>query len=329
MTVPRRYDDRAAGRRERTVMSIDTLPGGVTPEQVRETIAKLLRVPIEVRLFNRTMVQAWRFYHLKRPLLTFMVSNGLPHLSTPRGVLFDHADLMNAGMYLGVSPTVQVARRQWPAGLLRPATAGTASYRVTYVATCPDPGHPPPCRYRVNLPDGTHVDREVDGPGRAELAGVDVVLDPDWPRVPAALHDWVAQARALEWMHLPHAARHDLDFVRRTRLADCWGSAELLFRDGLRRGLPVRRSVGLITAPPYSSAHNWVEIRLDGRWVPVDPHLTGLLVEWGTLDPEQWGPERSPGAILCRVGDPSRGLAFHAGRATRVTLATRPLDPSG
>jgi hypothetical protein len=311
-----------------TTVTADTLPAGVTGDRARALVAKLRLIPDSTRRFDRTELEAWRFYNIKRPVLALLTEHGLPHRRTADGVLFDDYDLRNANLHLSSSSSYRAAHRFWATALSRDPALDPARYEVTYRAACPAPGHAAPCRYRIALPGEVEVDveRSPDTPGEQPLTTVEVTLPNDWPALPPPARAWVDETRGLHLMQLPPVLADDLDFVRRTGLATCTSSARMLLLEGERRGLPVRPAYGFITAPMYSFGHHWVDIRVDGRWVPVDPLLLAQLAAWEALPGDDWSGYRSPGAILSRVSGEPLALLRHNGEPVRPTLATRALN---
>lgn len=127
------------------------------------------------------------------------------------------------------------------------------------------------------------------------------------------------------WLRPPLEA--DLPFIRRTRLANCRSTAGLLVEQAPRLGVEARLAHGLLLAPPYSTPHNWAEVRVDGAWVALDPLLLGLLARFAGLDAAAWPPHRSPGAILLRLAEPGTPLVSVAdtGAPLEATFLTKPL----
>ncbi len=108
----------------------------------------------------------------------------------------------------------------------------------------------------------------------------------------------------------------------REKIGDCLGIAVYLAEQGSRRGLSMRVVFGLVVAPPYSTPHFWAEVRVDQRWVPVDPGLIQGLVSWGILAPG-WPIHRSPGAMLSTLTSRHGFAVSHRGIAAPVSFRTR------
>ncbi|WP_431936229.1 transglutaminase domain-containing protein [Micromonospora sp. RP3T] len=300
-----------------------TVPAG---DELAILLDKLRRIPDEARVFSVSRQAAWRYYFLSRDILDAAVAMGLPHTGCGEESSFDLVDVMNLALHLGRSPAARAARRFWSAALNRPRGAEPLHYEVQYRASCPVPGHEPPCRYQVILSPEETIHRTV-GSNAEALAAARVALTDDWPELTPAAGDLLREVSGLQFMRLPPSLRRDVDFIRRTGLADCAGSAAMLKEAGSRYGLRVRSSYGFIVVPPFSTTHHWAEIRQDGRWVPVDPVLITAMIEWGVLDPGVWHPNRSPGLIFSRVCDSGSDLVTHDGTARPVmlTLPTRRL----
>jgi hypothetical protein len=305
------------------------LLAGVSLAEVHDLIGKMRQIPDEHRTFGSTELDAWRQYDMKRSVLSYMVAHDMPSRRTAEGALrFDEIDLRNAYLHLRTSATARATRRFWAAALCRDTSLGPARYEVTVLAGCPDPGHSGACRFQVLLPDGeSTVERRTPGPAIAPVGRIEMTVPVDWPELPAVARDWVEETTAgLSLMLLPGSLYTDVAFMRRTGLADCTGSAQLLLREGQRRGLSVRPAAGFILGSVYSTGHQWVELRIDDRWVPLDPLLIRHVGRWGVLPGGAWPVWRSPGSLLGRIGAVQRPLVLHNGVPAPHRLATRVLD---
>jgi hypothetical protein len=297
-----------------------------TDEKVRSVLERVLRIPSSAREYTMDAGQAWRHHRVSAEILDLAMSHGLPTGRACGVPLFDASDVMNLAMHVPSSAAATAARRFWAAGMNRAADGERASYEIRYGLTCPEPGHAPDCRYRLTLPGSGPVERTVaaDAPASA-LPTARVSLQSSWPILPPEVCTALDVLRDVDFVRLPRSVRTDLDFVRQARISDCLSTARLLVDEGRRRGLPVRFSRGLMVVLPFSTPHNWAEFRVAGRWVPVDPVLIRTMLGWGVLDAQEWTPNRSPGAIFCRLSSSWRPLAIHEDRPVAVTLATRRL----
>jgi Transglutaminase-like superfamily len=151
------------------------------------------------------------------------------------------------------------------------------------------------------------------------------------PPLPAelgdALGDLLADLASYDFCWLWPPLETDLAWVRRTRIANCRAAAGLLVEEAPALGVEARLAYGLLLAPPYSTPHNWAEVRTRDGWVALDPLLLALLSRFARLDTTDWPPQRSPGAILLRLADPGTPLVADAdsGVPLEATFLTKPL----
>lgn len=280
-------------------------------------------------------MQAEREYGFDPELADELVARGLPHDAGDDGPRFWTADLHYLGLRLGCATIYQGALNRW---------AGALTAFSSHAQT------PVEIRCTVYGPPGTEVELLV-APGertratlgaRATALSFAAEMRGDWPAVGAgggsagrvggdgdrALGELLRELAAYDFCWIPPPLESDLAFVRRTRLANCLSTAQLLVAEAPRLGIEARLAHGLLLAPPYSTPHNWAEVRTgDDEWVPVDPLLLGLLARFADLDAEAWPPARSPGAILLRLTEPGTPLVSAAGtgaplEATFLTKAT-------
>lgn len=302
----------------------DMVPKGLDDASVVGLLAKLTLIPDSARGFSLPVSEVERRFRLTPEVLDYLVARGLPTRHRDGGPHFDYLDIRNTALQLGFGPAAQAARRFWSAGLNAPAGRPTR-YEIYYQGACPDRGHAPICHYRIAAPGGRPARVSLPAGHTGALLTVEVSLDNDWQPFPAEWREVLHLMDDLDFMYLPRALRLDLDFVRQTGLCDCVGGAEIIVREGRRRGLPVRRSHGLIMTPPYSTRHDWAEFLVDGRWMPVDPLLVRSMTRWGMLDPAAWPIHRSPGAILVRLTPHRQPLVTHDGTDVPVIMLTRRL----
>ena len=118
------------------------------------------------------------------------------------------------------------------------------------------------------------------------------------PSVQRLLH----QAAALDFYY-SETLSGDLDFARRTGLADCVTASMIVVSECQQRGIDARMAGGLIVAPPLGTVHQWAEIRVGDIWVPADPLLLSVLGRFAGLDPSRWSCTYPPNAILLRLAD--------------------------
>jgi Transglutaminase-like superfamily len=312
-----------------SVASDTVLPPGVTEPQVLSLLEKLRRIPDSARDFDWGVDAAWTRLRVNHDLMAYLTEHGLPYRIVNGVPKYDRVDIVNVSMRLGFGPLARAPRRFWPLALCRSPASGSVRYEMRYKLACPQPGHDGPCRFVAALPGDATAECVTPSGGPGPQVRLDVSAPTAWPPLPPEVRAVVDTAGDIDYLMLPNSVRHDIDFVTRAGVSDCAGVAKILYREGLARGLEVRACVGLIASPPFSTPHNWAEFRVDGTWVPVDPILVREMVEWGVLDPAEWHPYRSTGALLCRLGDYDTMLAHHDGTPLDISVPTRLLSSAG
>lgn len=293
-------------------------------EAVFDLLEKTARIPDAARIFDVPLSQARLRFRIPADVLEFLAGHGLPRTGSGESARYDDRDLTNVALHLGYSPVARAARRYWAAGLNGDPADGRMSYRIEYLPACPDPDHRGACNYRLALPGLGVVEREVDREARV-LHRATVTPECDWPQFTEAERALLDEAASLDLMFVPRSLRYNLDFIRKARICDCIGATALLIEAAERYGVQARWAFGTIVVPPFASAHNWVEIFTGGRWVPADPVLIKAMVAWGALDPAEWPPYRSPGAIFVRLADQEVHIAEHDGVPVPVSMSLRPV----
>ncbi|MEQ4717591.1 hypothetical protein [Nonomuraea sp. B19D2] len=273
-----------------------------------ETLRSLRLVPDDARCFEVPWSSAERDYGLPPDVLRTMLAAGLGERSG-----FDHFDLLNVSLDLGVRSLWTFGPASWAKGLRAKAAVRAEVEFVPECAHEPDEGRE--CDFQVLLPTGW-----APCPGGSAAARFE--LPASWPRPQPRAAELLAEFGRVRFVRLPMTVGLDLDFVERTGIADCTGGSLFLVREGRRRGLPIRLAQGVILSPPFSVLHYWAEIENDGVWVPHDPLIVGAMLRWGLLDPAEWDVLRSTGAILARVSGEMGPVGLDAGRPAGVSFAT-------
>jgi hypothetical protein len=239
-------------------------------------------------------------------------------------------DLENVSVLLNVPSLKGTTMRLWSRALGELGGQPVLRYGLTIGGTCPRPGHPGDCDFRLapwvtGAPDVEEV--RMLSPGRFDvvlsLPGGRHLFGPPWTEL-------IDEVRSLSFCYLPFELGRDLDFVARTGLADCRLGMHYLYEAGLRRGLELRKAAGLFLAYPLATRHNWVEFLDGGRWVPADPFTLQSLAEWRAVDSEEWPAHRAPQGVLWSVDRESFfsvGVITHGGEKLRPAVRTRLLDP--
>lgn len=290
-----------------------------------EALPRLMRlvhqVPRHMRRFTVTPAIARSRHRVGPELADLLVAEGLPYVGDGPDRLYDDYDLGNLALHLGLPTVRRMTLRSWAANLRNNASRADSRLRVTVVPQCPVGPHPGPCTYHLLRPGGRREQVRPDDAG-APVGRFDVRLAGRWPELPSAARELADETSDLEFFILPEAIRWDLDFVTRTRVADCGSIAAWLVREGKKRGLRVRFSFGLLVAKPYSTPHCWTEFLADDVWVPYDPLLLDALRRWTGLDSDAWHRHRSMGAVLYRLCGRFTKVASHQGVWAPLSLPT-------
>jgi hypothetical protein len=287
-------------------------------------IARLREIPDAERTFTVGPEQAEREFGFAPEAVRELIARGLPHAEGDAGPLLWVSDLQYLGLRLGCARVYQGVLNRWASAL-----TSLSARRETPVAI----------RCRAYAEPGTTV--ELLAPGgrrvRAEAAaggaplGFETTMRGELPPLPAPLErtlaDRLADYASYDFCWLWPPLETNLAWVRRTRIANCRAAAGLLVEEAPALGVEARLAYGLLLAPPYSTPHNWAEVRTDDGWVALDPLLLALLTRFTGLDPAAWPPQRSPGAILLRLADPGTPLVVDAGTGAplEATFLTKPL----
>ncbi|GAA2272530.1 hypothetical protein GCM10010149_13070 [Nonomuraea roseoviolacea subsp. roseoviolacea] len=282
------------------------------PEDMRleDTVRALRLVPDDARGFDVPWADAERDYNLPPDVLRLMLAEGL---GRPSG--FDHFDLLNVSLDMGVRSLWTFGPASWAKGLRAPA-GSVVRAEIEYVPECAhEPGEDEDCAFQVLLPGGWTPCPQGTAVARFELPVT-------WPGPEPRAAELLEEFGRVRFVRLPMTVGLDLDFIGRTGVADCTGGSLFLVREGRRRGLPIRLAQGVILSPPFSVLHYWAEIENDGLWVPHDPLIVGAMLRWGLLDPAEWDVRRSTGAVLARVSGEMGPMGLDAGRPAGVSFAT-------
>jgi hypothetical protein len=300
-----------------------------TGDEIDGWIARLRLIPDAERDFAVGPEQAEREFGFDADAVEQLLARGLPCARTDGGPLLWATDLQYLGLRIGCGGVYQGVLNRWSGAL----TSFSARAETPVAIRC-----------RAYAPAGTAVELLAPGGGRvraeagsggagrsASTLGFQATMRGELAPLPDELADVLAElladlaAHDFCWLRPPLEA--DLDFVRRTRLANCRSTAGLLVEEAPRLGVEARLAHGLLLAPPYSTPHNWAEVRTGDGWVALDPLLLGLLARFAGLDADAWPPARSPGAILLALTEPGTPLVTAAGGRTplEATFLTQPL----
>jgi len=295
-------------------------------DQLDEWVAQLRAIPDGARDFAVAAEQAEREFGFDAEAVSELVARGLPYADGDAGRLLWETDLQYLGLRLGCARVYQGVLNRWASALTSLSARAETSLAI---------------RCRAYAPPGTVAELLVPDGGRVRAAahdaaalGFEVTMRGELPPLSgapaAALGELLDELAAYEFCWLRPPLEADLAFVRRTRLANCRSTAGLLLEEAPRLGVEARLAHGLLLSPPYSTPHNWAEVRTDDGWVALDPLLLGALVRFAGLDARAWPPTRSPRAVLLRLCEPGTPLVTAAqdGAPLEATFLTRPLVQS-
>jgi hypothetical protein len=289
-------------------------------------IALLREIPDAERTFTVAREQAEREFGFDAVAVQELIARGLPHADGAggSGPLLWTSDLQYLGLRLGCARVYQGVLNRWASALTSLSARAETALAIRCRAYAP-----PGTTVELRAPDGEHVRAEAAA-GGAPLA-FETTMHGRLPPLPRALEHVLAELledlASYEFCWLWPPLETDLAWVRRTRIANCRSAAGLLVEEAPALGVEARLAHGLLLAPPYSTPHNWAEVRTDDGWVSLDPLLLALLTRFAGLDAADWPPQRSPGAILLRLTDPGTPLVVDAdsGAPLEATFLTKPL----
>ncbi len=306
-------------REQTAVIGRDGQSAGAQAPPIDEWIARLRLIPEERRRFDVDLGQAKREFGVDTALARELIARGFPHMTSDRDPRFAAADLHYIGLRLGCATTHLGILQMWASSLTASADGRWSAVEVRCA-----PSAPQNAPVGVLVGPGSRVRTKV-GANRiaATIRTIPVVR---WPAVDPALEDLLVDIASLDFCWMPESLSGDVEFTRQTRLSDCGNATLLLSMECASLGIAARTAYGLLLASPFSTPHNWVEIRADDRWVPVDPLLIGLLTRYTTLDASVWPPIRSPGAALLRLAEKETPIVLSDGRSLQASFLTRILE---
>ena len=280
--------------------------------RVSELVDRIRRVPEGTRRFDVTPDAARRTYGIGDELLAELLGAGLPRDENSGHPRFDALDLENIALELRLSSPHRTAMRWWADSLARSDGAEGDSYEFEMRVVCPDPGHSGSCVFGV----GSLVHEAAE---MVEQLSADTFrITARRRRITAQLDDRHAslleEAARLRFHVLRPPASRDLEWMASSGLADCRLAMFHLVRWARDAGYTVRSQTGLFMVSPFPVAHCWLEVEVDGEWVPIDPLLLEAFSHWGIIDPLVWPSHRSPAAVLFPISENDGWeLASHGG----------------
>jgi hypothetical protein len=293
-------------------------------ERLDEWIARLREIPDAERRFAVGRERAEREFGFDAAAAQELIARGLPHADGDAEPLLWESDLQYLGLRLGCARVYQGVLNRWASALTSLSARAETAVAIRCRAYA-EPG----TRVELRAPGRERVRAEA-GAGGAPL-GFETTMRGQLPALPKqlrrALGERLADYASYEFCWLLPPLETDLAWARRTRIGNCRTAAGLLVADAPALGVEARLAHGLLLAPPYSTPHNWAEVRTDDGWVALDPLLLSLLARFAGLDAGAWPPHRSPGAILLRLAEPGTPLVVDADSDAplEATFLTKPL----
>jgi hypothetical protein len=292
-----------------------------------EVLAKISKVPDHVRRFTVSADRAIADFQISLELQDALLAAGIPNTRCRGTRCFDRTDLLNISLHLDIGSRPRKVLRWW-ARELDSRYAGSISYRVDYLMSCPQLGHAGMCIFGMLEPGSNRIELTTDDQHSSMRHSIGFTLQRNWPPFPHVVREILDEVRHISFMRLPPSLRWDVEFIQRERVGDCGGVARILVAKAAARGVAARVSYGLALTPPFGSKHYWAEFLIDGVWVPVDPVFIAALLEWRLLDNARWNRYSSIGGILARIGEVPQPLGLHNGQSTSVRLQVRQVGKS-
>ncbi|MCV2458431.1 transglutaminase domain-containing protein [Streptomyces sp. ICN988] len=290
---------------------------------LNDLVEKLGRVPDRYRHFTVTADEArWR-HGVDADLLGALTDLGMRCDHVGGAARYDDLDLANASLSLRLPSPRSIVMRGWAAAIRTRAAARPTTYTVSVGALCQHGPADASCSIEASVHLRDHPGIIATGEGPLTLTHH---VPAAKPQVYPQLAPFTELIREVRFHLLPDGLRDDVGFLRETGLADCALASAYLVAEAHSRELVARLSYGLFLSAPYSIVHTWVDLHMDGQWVPFDPHLLNFLVGWGLIDADEWPPYRSIPGAACRLGEREFVLATHNGEVLPLSFPTTACD---
>jgi Transglutaminase-like superfamily len=259
-------------------------------------IAALRAIPPAARVYDITPRRAELEFGITSAIANLLSDRGLPRSSFEGEARFSSGDLHYIALRLGSAHIYLRTMRSWAHSVANAAQRGSQMIGLRY-RTYASPG----ATVDVLLPEGRRV-KAVIGPDQI-AATLNLRMASRQRAFPPGVQRLLHQAAAFDFCLLPPILSGDLDFARRTGLADCGTASRIVVSECQQLGIDARMAYGLIVAPPLGTLHEWAEIRLGDVWAPADPLLLSVLGRFAGLDASRWPCTHSPNDVLLRLAD--------------------------
>jgi Transglutaminase-like superfamily len=223
-------------------------------------------------------------------VVDLLVAAGLSTPDADGTARFDYVDLMNLGLLSGTGRSLpELSERQCMRIAAGPPESWLPArdWRLRLEARCEAAGCAAPVT--VLRPGGTGdgaaaVCRGWEETGDGPAATVELLVTTTGSagqvRTPAVREMFTEVVEGLRggrytFAWLPQGLRADVDAALARGTLDCVATSLLLARWCGQAGVPARTRTGFLLGM-VGVEHGWLEVREDGRWLPVDPLLAYL-----------------------------------------------------
>jgi transglutaminase superfamily protein len=268
----------------------------VSLASVDRWIEAVRAIPPAARVFDVTPRRAELEFGITSSIGKLLADRGLPRSSVEGEARFSWGDLHYIALRLGSARIYLRTMRSWAHSVAAAALSGSRMIWLRY-RTYASPG----AIVDVLLPEGRRVEGVI---GPDQIAATLNLRMASWAGAfPPSVQHVLRQAAALDFYILPPTLVGDVDFARRTGIADCATASRIVASECQQRGIEARMAYGLVLAPPLGTLHEWAEIRMGDIWAPADPLLLTVLGRFAGLDRSRWSCTHSPNAVLLRLAD--------------------------
>jgi Transglutaminase-like superfamily len=257
------------------------------------------------------------YFGIDREMLDELRRAGLPHEDADDGPRYCFGDLHYLSLRSGRASAYRRGVATWATTLAALDARGRARVEVEVVP------HESAADARILVRDGVRAAAVTANAPAAVIEG-----EQRHPRsvVPDDVRDVLTTIGEYDFYVLPDAAKARTDLARGMRAGDCESVARVLREDLEALGRECRTRFGLLLAVPYSAAHLWVEVRIDGEWLAFDPLMLSVMKRFGGLDETAWPADRPLNigvvGLTDVAGEAPAGIISSAGTALRTTYAT-------
>jgi hypothetical protein len=268
---------------------------------ISEVIDRLLQIPVECRNFNIDESKACSEYRFTPDILDFLKNKGISHRLEDGAYAFCHLDLITMGYYMRIPTRLNLVFRTWGGSLkkYKHHKSIDASFDIIPIDGSIDDDQT--YEFEILTPQINRL--KVTGQNNQALMHFDIQRNNTRVEFSSELRDVIDKVLQFDFFMLPEDVRWDLDFILKTKMADCGGSSKYCHALLKEKGFEARHCFGIVLAEPFGSGRYFTEVRLNDRWVAIDPHLIKLLRGLSSLKNDDWSCNRSPGEVMLPLGE--------------------------